>query len=343
MVRVLALWACLLTGCDTAAGVVLVLDAADALDASAAPDAVAAAEAGSIDVDASSAEPRDVTDGSTAPVEPLADASATSIRSACRTAGAASGWFEEFAGETLDGTRFLLAHGHAALAGRTPAGGFVRDNVELRDGAVVLRVRGDTYAGPVRGIDATGAARADGRRSAAAIATRDLFASATYSVTVTLRGPPGVELVMFVAPDGVAAERLEIASPELSDGVRPARAILRSARADGAGGQSELALGANDDGRALHSLRFDWYTHAPETVRFWSDDVAHTDRAQRAPEGRAGRLWIVAWIPDDIAAPFDTVELRVERSFITPFGNSGDRCTELAAPDLLQRPESGAP
>lgn len=268
---------------------------------------------------------------------PSGDASsATPIASACRIAGANSGIFEEFAGAALDGTRFLVAHGHRTLAGRAPSGGFVRDNVAQRDGSLVLSVRGDDYTGPVRGIDASGLAR-DGRRSGAAVATRDLFASATYSATFQLRGPAGVEVGLFFLRDDDAGEWLEIASDELERGNGP-RVRMRSVLASNLGGASELMLAPSSDGRALHSLRFDWYTHAPETARFWIDDEARVESDQRAPDGRAGRMWLLAWVREDGPAAFDTVELRVERAFVTPFGNSGDRCAEALAPPWLALP-----
>lgn len=341
MVKWLALVAGLLASCDAAHGVVLVLAEASVTEAG-------AADAGSSEVDASEnrADASDpaLSDGSMPADDARAsDAGTIAIASACRIAGASSGFFEEFAGDTLDESRFLVAHGAATLAGRAPQGGFVRENVGVRDGALVLRVRGDGYGGPVRGIDANGTARSDGRRSGAAVATRDLFASATYSATLDMSGPPGVELAMFVARDDASTERLEMASAALSDGILDARVRILSERADGLGGQSELPLAANGDGRALHTLRFDWYTHAPETVRFWSDDVAHVDRDQRAPDGRAGRLWILAWVREEASAPFDTVELRVERAFITPFANRGDRCADSLAPALLSSPRAGVP
>ena len=316
--RALALVLVLTGGCAPLEGSVLILgdgglrfDASDQLPASSG-DASAS--------DASSA------DGALGE-----DAAAPAIASACRVEGASSGFFEEFGGEALDGARFLLAHGSLTLAGRTPRGGFLRENVALRDGALVLSVRGDGYTGPLRGFAATGARSGDGRRTAAAIATRDLFASATYSATIELRAPPGVEVGLFVVRDGEPRDWLEIASYGPAPRVR-----MRSARADGAGGESEFTLPASED--ALHSLRLDWYTNPREAVRFWIDDVPQERSDQRAPEGWAGRMWLLAWVPDGVAADFDTAELRIERTFVTPFGNDGDRCVQGAPPPQLTLP-----
>lgn len=322
--RGLALTFLLVAACAPVGGTVLVrsdgsAEGGAAFDASAPP----AAQRG----DASAS------DGTALEAAVAEDAAPPTIESACRIAGASSGFFEEFTSATLDGARFLLAHGGATIAGRTPHGGFLRENVALRDGALVLSVRGDAYAGALRGFAATGARRADGRRTAAAVATRDLFASATYSATFLLRAPPGVEVGLFVLRDAEPLEWLEIAS---RGGELAGRVRMRSARADGSGGESELALPASAD--ALHSLRFDWYTNPREAVRFWIDDVPQQLSDQPAPEGRAGRLWLLAWVPDDAPADFDTAELRIERAFITPFGNDGDRCVEAPVPPPLTLP-----
>jgi hypothetical protein len=259
------------------------------------------------------------------------------VLSACRIAGAQDGFFEEFSGSGLDPARWLVAHGAFALDGRAPRGGFVRDNVSVEAGALVLRVRGDRYAGAVRGIEANGAERADGRRTAAAVATRDLFASGTYSAALTLRGPAGVEVGMWLLRDGDSIDSIDIGSPAL-EGASPSGARVRMRTRGSNGGESELVLPLSVDTRAIHGLRFDWYTHEPESVRFWIDDQARVADDQRAPSGEAGRMWLVAWVPEGEPADFDSAEVRVERTFLTPFGNRGDRCAEAAAPPQLTLP-----
>src|SRR5688572_7057152 len=129
-----------LAGCAPQEGDVLIVRDAQATDADPAPDAAAG------------------------------DAALT--QGVCRIRGAQDGFFEAFDGEALDAARWLVAHGPVTFAAQR--GDFARDNVEVRGGSLVLRVRGDLYEGPVRAVDGAGRPLASGRRSAAAVATRDL-------------------------------------------------------------------------------------------------------------------------------------------------------------------------
>ena len=287
--------------------------------------------------DATAADGSGAISGPDPTVADRADA-ATTITSVCRTDGAMSGFFEEFARGELDSSRWLVAHGYTNLGGRSPWGGFARENVSVEDGALVLRIRGDAYSGPVRGVSADGLRPGDGVRSAAAVATRDLFASATYNATFTLRGPPAVEVGLWLLRDGDELSSIEITSPSLESSTAPASVRTRTRRVDGLGGEGAVTLTASSDGRALHSLRFDWYTNGDESARFWVDDRAQVTSDQRAPEGRAGRMWLVALVADDQPAAFDTAEIRIDRAFITPFGNMGDRCSAVDAPPVLGLP-----
>ena len=337
MVRLLLWLALALAGCSARAVTVLI-----ARDGGVESDVDAARERGEGSSAADASSPGLAPDARSADAQP-ADLGVQ--RSAvCRIDGAPSGFYENFAGSVLS-DNWLVAHGTHSFAGRTPRGGFVRDNVALRDGALVLTVRGDRYTGSVRGISSTGAALADGRRSGAAVATQDLFASGTYQVAGRFVGPPGVELAVWVMGDDDEAGGIDSALPgQLGSGVDAGRASYaavrmrtRSSRAAGAGELFQLALAQSlDDGQA-HILRFDWYTTATPAVQFWLDDMPRWSATTSLPDGATRRLWIVAWLPDDQPADFDSAELRVENAFITPFGNDGDRCTAgtLRSPGLV--------
>lgn len=263
------------------------------------------------------------------------DSGAPDTRGLCRIGGSDDGFYENFDGAALDGERWLVAHGPVTFAGLR--GSFARDNVEVAGGALVLRVRGDLYSGPVRAIDATGRALASGARSGAAVATRDLFASATYQVQGRLSGPEGIEVAIRFVRDDDAEGALDIATPGLGEGTpsyRHVRMRSRDARISSEL-QFELAQGL-DDGDP-HILRFDWYTTRDNAAAFWVDDAHRWSTEEALPSRRAGRMWIVAWLPDDGPAAFDTAEIRVDNAFVTPFGNDGDLCTdgELAGPALI--------
>jgi hypothetical protein len=258
---------------------------------------------------------------------PSADDGGAALLGRCRIEGASAGFYENFGGVQLSNT-WLIAHGVHTFAGSAPRGGFVRDNVAVRDGALVLSVRGDRYVGPVVGIEASGAARVDGKRSAGAVATRDLFASATYQIQGRLAGPPGVEVAMWVMADDDRAGGADLAAPGVVQGLPSYGAVrMRSRTGLGVSEQNQFALVQRLDDGASHILRFDWYTTSQPTVDFWVDDVSRWKATEQVLDGATRRLWIVAWVPDDAPADFDTAEIRIENAFVTPFGNDGDRCT----------------
>lgn len=308
-----------LAACGTAEGTVLVLrdpDAAVVVDAAldAADDAPDAAEDARADVDA-------------------ADATGVGV---CRTASGQDGFNDTFAGAELDPARWLVAHAAVRFAGKGSAGGLVRDNVSVEGGALVLRVRGDRYEGPVRGVDQAGAPLRSGKRSGAAVATRDLFHSGTYLISGLLSAPAGVEVALWVMRDDDAEGGLDIATPGL-DGDRPSSSYVRARSRDEQGESvQQLLLDSAIDGQRARSLRFDWYTTATPGVRFWTDDMERWPTDQHLPSRGAARMWIVAWAPDDVPLDFDTAEIRIENTFIRPFANSGDRCEdgELSGPGL---------
>jgi hypothetical protein len=262
---------------------------------------------------------------------------AGSLRGACRIDGAPSGFYETFAGTALDDD-WLVAQGTHSFAGRTPRGGFARENVAVRDGDLVLTVRGDRYVGPVRGTSSTGEVLADGRRSAAAVVTRNLFASGTYQVEGRFVAPAGVEVAVWVMADDDSAGGIDIAVPGLvtsgaDAGITSYGAVrlqTRSSRATGASARNQLSLVQSLDDGQPHILRFDWYTTATPSVQFWVDDMPRWSTNTHLPDGSTRRMWIVAWLADDAPADFESAEVRVQNAFVTPFGNDGDRCTESA-------------
>ncbi|MFT3927766.1 MAG: glycoside hydrolase family 16 protein [Myxococcales bacterium] len=242
-------------------------------------------------------------------------------RGVCRSGGSKDGFYETFDGPALDPTRWLVAQGRLEFAGRMAQGGFLAENVRVEGGSLVLTVHGDLHAG--------------GRRTGAAIVTRDLFASATYQAQGHLVGPPGVEFALASLRDDDREGGIDIATPGLeADRASYARVHMRSRDAAGTS-ETQFALAETLDDGASHILRFDWYTTAQSAVRFWVDDMPRSQLDEHLPM-RAGRMWLLAWVPGEAAADFDTVEIRIENAFVTPFGNSGDLCQdgELSGPGL---------
>jgi hypothetical protein len=316
-----ALCCALLCACGPLEGTVLI-----ARDAGTDGDEEPLADAAS---DAAASE--DVHEGG----EASADAG-NATRGLCRTGGAKDGFYEDFA-KPLGASRWLLANGPVEIAGLSAQGGYARDNVNIEAGTLIMRVRGDQYDGPVRSRDRDGKPLATGKRSAAALVTRDLFASATYQVAGRFVGPAGVEVALWFVRDDDSEGAIMMGTPGL-DGATPSYAFVSMHTRDGsASAGGEFALGASFDDRASHILRFDWYTTANNAADFWVDDTRRFQVKTNLPSRRAGRLWIVARVRDGAAAPFDTAEIRIENAFVTPFGYGDDECSdgELAGPSLV--------
>ncbi len=280
MVR-LAAWALVLAACSVE-GVVLVV-----------PEPTM--EAGVLDAAMDAARDAEIT----LDAQPLLDAQETSIADAqpmpvgvCKIGGASDGFYESFPAGVLD-ARWLVAEGTQSFAA------FKRDNVAIANGDLLLTATAE---------------------AGAAIATRDLFASATYQVQVRLSA--GVQLAVWWRRDEDADGSIEIASP----GADFTHVLMRTRDASGAS-ENQFAVASLNDG-SDHILRFDRYTTNSPSVNFWVDDVSRWSTSQHLPSDRAGRMWIVAT---------GTGVVRITNAFITPFGNSGDACRdgELAGPGLV--------
>jgi hypothetical protein len=313
-----------LQGCAAAEGTVLLVRVMDgSTDATgASPDTAAPIE------DAASVVPD--------AAAPNQDAGVSNTRGVCRIGGSQDGFHEDFSGVALDPKRWLVAHGPVTFAGSSARGGFARDNVQLRDGSLRLLVRGDAYQGAVRSVDASGRPLASGQRSAAALVTRDLFASATYQIQGVLVGPAELEVAIWFVRDDDGEGAIDLTTPGRAGVERSYSFVHMRTRDASSSSETQFALGQGFEEGASHILRFDWYTTASPSVSFWVDDELRWKSRSALPPRAAGRLWIVAWVPDAAPADFDTAEIRIDNAFVTPFGNDGDACTDgaLAGPSL---------
>jgi len=263
------------------------------------------------------------------------DASVPNTLGVCRLGGSKDGFYENF-NAGLDPTRWLVAHGPVTFAQSNARGGFARENVQIVDGSLRLRVRGDRYEGDVRSVDASGKPLASGKRSAAAIVTRDQFGSGTYQVQGLLSGRPSVEFAIWYVRDDDSGGAIDLSTPGRNGAERSYGYVRMRTRNASTANDLQFSLGSSLDDGGSHILRFDWYTTAMSSVSFWVDDTLRSKSMRALPPMAAGRLWIVAWVPDDAVADFDTAEIRIENAFVTPFGNSGDTCIdgELQGPSL---------
>jgi hypothetical protein len=325
-----------LQGCAVAEGNVLVARTKQEpppVDSGVIPELDAAVRDAAVDpdtgsVDAANVDARAPMPGDDASVPPT-------TLGVCRIGGSADGFYENF-NAGLDPTRWLVAHGPVTFAQSSARGGFARDNVQIVSGSLRLRVRGDRYEGAVRSVDASGKPLASGKRSAAAIVTRDQFGSGTYQMQGLLSGPPSVEVAIWYVRDDDGRGAIDLSTPGRNGTERNYGFVRMRTRNTSTANDLQFSLSSSLDDGGSHILRFDWYTTAMSSVSFWIDDVLRSKSMRALPPMAAGRLWIVAWVPDDAVADFDTAEIRIDNAFVTPFGNSGDSCVdgELRGPSL---------
>jgi beta-glucanase (GH16 family) len=245
---------------------------------------------------------------------------------------------EEFDGPALDPARWRVAF--RQWGGADANGGVLPQNVSLKDGTLVLEVHGDRYAGPLKGINADGSERADGRRTGAAIATRAQFGSGRFEARLKAAPVLGAcsALWTFYYLERQTGEpenhEIDIELPgrpgEAHRGFSFDRALCNTFRTPERRvtvGYTKLAA-AQDDGR-FHTYRFDWHTGGKPRVEFFVDGAPVRTIETNVPD-RAGRLWVGVWCPRSFAGPadFDTARMVVDWIRITPFGEAGDRFVE---------------
>jgi hypothetical protein len=267
---------------------------------------------------------RKARDADTAADGDISDASVVDTRGVCRIGGSKDGFYENFGGTALDPQRWLVADGPVTFAGSSARGEFMRENVQVNGGSLQLSVRGDRYDGALR------------KRSAAAIATRDLFASGTYQIQGVLAAPDAVEVAIWFVSDDDSQGAIDLTTPGLDGSERSYSRVHMRTRDASSTSDNQFALAQSLADGASHILRFDWYTTATPSATFWVDDELRWKSPRALPPAAAGRLWIVAWLPDDAVADFDTATVGIESAFVTPFGNNGDICVDgaLTGPSL---------
>lgn len=111
-------------------------------------------------------------------------------------------YFEDFDDPELDPAKWLIAEttwegvGAGSYA-KEYNGGVIPENVSVADGKLILAGHGNRYEGDVRGIDRNGNRRKDGKRSGAAIATRQYFNSGRYEIRAKAAPEAGIFSAMF--------------------------------------------------------------------------------------------------------------------------------------------------
>jgi len=253
-------------------------------------------------------------------------------------------FFDDFSSDKLDTSKWLVAN--KAWGGNN--GGVVPENVSISDGILKLEGHGDLYEGDVEGYN-----KPDGKRTGAAIATREYFGSGSYEVVAKVAPELGAcsaiwtfeyeeyypgdtkyeELAPENAPYYAVNHEIDIEMPgRPSNNSKPSYeyALCNTWRGERGGeyttGYTKLPKAQNDG--EFHKYRFDWHTgDEGETPRvdFYFDDELITTNTTHIPTNE-GRLWIGLWFPNGWAGTpdFDTAVFEIDSVKITPFHEAGD-------------------
>jgi hypothetical protein len=261
-------------------------------------------------------------------------------------------FFDDFDGDTLDASQWLVAHrnwGGKNAAGEDYNGGVIPQNVSVGAGLLRLRVLGNHYAGHLRGIAKDGNARSTGQRVGAAVATRAYFGSGRFEVRMKVVPRLGAASAMWTfhyqeRRDGtIANHEVDIEVPG-RPGAVPMNASFDHALLSTYTGESEAEsttvyrkLDRSIADGEFHTFRFDWYAGATgelPRVEFWIDGKLQATLRRTVPFIR-GRLWIGAWFPRRWAGEpdFEQDELLVDWVRITPFAGHNDMSAPETYPD----------
>ena len=208
-----------------------------------------------------------------------------------------------------------------------------RDKCSATDAStIVLEAHGNHYSGPARGYNSDGTMRPDGRRTGAAIRSRQRFLGGRFEARVTIPAQLGVVSAFwsFFYEKTTTDERnheIDIEFPGQASAHSPPALthVTLSTWRGLAAGQSTAAFvklpHAVADG-AFHLLRFDWLppsaSQAP-AVKFYIDDkLLHVARTNVPSE--PANIWLGLWFPPQWAGKpeFTSVSMRVDWIRITP-------------------------
>jgi len=244
--------------------------------------------------------------------------------------------FDKFSGPIAESCDFTIVQlnwgGHTAMGDYS--GGVIKANVGKRDGRLVLTARGNRYDGAVRGYDKDGTVRPDGRRTGAAVMSRQRYLGGRFEARVTVPPVLGVASALWTfvyeeLPDGGPIENHEIdieLPGRASDAAAPSfRYVLLSTWRGLEKGHRTTAFQSLPetvtDGK-FHVLRFDWQPPSEKDEGFVA---LYIDRRllktiRSSVPSKAGNLWLGLWFPRKWAgvADFGIAEMKIDWVRITP-------------------------
>ncbi len=244
--------------------------------------------------------------------------------------------FDKFSGPIAESCDFTVVQsnwgGHTATGDYS--GGVIKANVDKRDGLLVLTARGNRYDGEVRGYDKDGTMRPDGRRTGAAVMSRQRYLGGRFEARVTVPPDLGVASALWTffyeePPDGGSIENheidIELPGRASDEGAPSFRYVLLSTWRGLEKGQWTTAFQplpqTVTDGK-FHVLRFDWQPPSEKdegSVAFYIDGRLLKTIRSSVPS-KAGNLWLGLWFPRKWAGvpDFAIAEMKVDWVRITP-------------------------
>jgi beta-glucanase (GH16 family) len=246
---------------------------------------------------------------------------------------------EDFSGPGIDPCKWEIVRSNwgGQRNGEDYNGGAVPENVSLRDRTLILTARGNFYDGPVRGVDSQGNPRETGKRSGAAIMTRQRYLGGRFDARVKIAGHFGVVSAMWTffldtLPGGtIRNHEIDIEFPGNADadsGPSFDHVTFTTWIGLKAGESTAMfrALHSTMADGKFHQLSFEWIPPAagePGMVAFYLDGQQLAISRTNVPSEPAN-LWLGAWFPPDWAGipDFDQAEMLVESVRITPLSQT---------------------
>ncbi len=213
------------------------------------------------------------------------------------------------------------------------SGGVLLDNIQEGGSPLVLHAHGNRYTGPIRGLNSDDTVRPDGRRTGAAIMTRQRFLGGRFEARVTVPDALGVVSAFwtynnFTTRDGVEHNHeidIEFPGRPRTDAPPSLKYVMLTTWVGLKDGQSTSALerlpASVTDGE-FHVLRFDWLPPTDGSggyVKFFIDGALLTTTTTNVPN-EAGNVWLGLWFPPVWAGTpdFDSVEMKVDWVRVSP-------------------------
>ncbi|MFC5068518.1 family 16 glycosylhydrolase [Flaviflagellibacter deserti] len=253
---------------------------------------------------------------------------------------------DDFNGQRLDRSKWLVGKrnwGGKDGEGHDYNGGVSPQNVGLQEGALVLKALGDSYRGPVRGVNRDGTPREDGTRVGAMIATRNYLGSGRYEARLKVAPVLGVATAMWAfhyreEGNHIGNHEIDIEFPGRPgpphEGVSFNRMLANTwiGEREGESTTQYVHLPATIADGQFHIVRFDWRagsaTSAPSVVFFVDGrEVASIDTTVPT---RRSRLYLGAWFPKGWAGQptFAEAEVVVDWVRYWRFDGQDDRDVE---------------